>query len=199
VINCNDGTWCCGGSNTTCCDTKQGVKLAESIGPTSTTSSATFPTISLKGSSTSASTTTSSQIAPPSQTTTGTPTTTPSPSHGLPTSVKVGICIGVGVALLIATIAVAAWIYLQRQWRRRLEAGRTKSKDARPSHGSALELNGNVNPAELHSYRSRAELLGDGNIPELEGRMQPVELEGGRRGYGIQPPSPAHGKTPLMR
>ncbi|KAH0565519.1 hypothetical protein GP486_001093 [Trichoglossum hirsutum] len=153
-----DGSWCCGENNITCCNAKNGVKLAETIG------------VTLAISSTSVSTATSSP--------TTTATATHSPSHGLLTSTKTAIAIGIGVgaALAITTLILALW---WRQRRRRQEIEKAKSEVTEPSYGGVPEPNDNGgDPAELHNYRSRPELQGDGNARELE--VPPVELEGGR-------------------
>ncbi|OBT78732.1 hypothetical protein VF21_02596 [Pseudogymnoascus sp. 05NY08] len=143
-------TWCCGQSNTACCDTPAAIKIPLTIGPTSTTS-----TLSPSSSSSPAPSSTSSSG---SSQTTPTPTPTLSPTEtlipqasGLSTGAKAGIgsAVGVGAAIFIG---IALWLLMRRR----------KRKDRTEDH-SVPEL------SERYAYV--------GGISELDSRRTPKQLD----------------------
>ncbi|PVH80657.1 hypothetical protein DL98DRAFT_188763 [Cadophora sp. DSE1049] len=114
VGQCSNGSWCCGGVNATCCNEKQGVVIAATIGFSS--SSSTTSTSSSASSTPLTSTTSTTASTTPNS------ASTPSPSNsiisvtsnGLGNGAKIGI--GVGVAgVVIAIIAVTAFFLLRRR------------------------------------------------------------------------------------
>ncbi|KAH9223775.1 hypothetical protein DL95DRAFT_517846 [Leptodontidium sp. 2 PMI_412] len=117
VGQCSDGSWCCGGVNVTCCNLKQGIVIAATIGFSSTSSKTSSSTSASTPTSTTPltnPTTSATDILPAS--------TTPSPSasvisvatDGLGNGAKIGI--GVGIAgVVVAIAAIAAFFLLKRQ------------------------------------------------------------------------------------
>ncbi|KFY24344.1 hypothetical protein V491_02198 [Pseudogymnoascus sp. VKM F-3775] len=100
-------TWCCGQSNTTCCDTPAAISIPLTIGPTSTTSTSS-PTPSSTSSSSSSQTT-------PTTTSTSSPIETPTPqASGLSTAAKAGIGSAAGVCA-VGIIGIGLWLLMRRR------------------------------------------------------------------------------------
>ncbi|KFZ05434.1 hypothetical protein V501_08367 [Pseudogymnoascus sp. VKM F-4519 (FW-2642)] len=143
-------TWCCGQSNTDCCDTPTAIKIPLTIGPTSTTSTLS-PSSSSSAASSSTSSSGSSQTTP-TTTPTLSPTETPIPqASGLSTGAKAGIgsAFGVGAAI---SIGIALWLLMRRRRRKN-----------RTEHHTVPEL------SERYGYV--------GGISELDSRRTPKQLD----------------------
>lgn len=112
---CEDGSFCCGQENTTCCDRNQGTRLAPTIGLVSTSTATTSTTVS---------------------TSTSTPSggaTTPT-SKAISTPAKIGIATGVSVMIIILW-CLAGWYVLHRRRKRLLH-----TKNNEDSYWSKPEL-----------------------------------------------------------
>jgi len=145
VGQCSDGSWCCGGVNATCCNAKQGVFLAATVGVSSTLSSTTNPT--------------STATSKPKKTSTA----IPDPSNGLNTGAKAGI--GIGVALGILAIAgLLVFVFVKR--RRAEKATRAPNMTQDDHAGVAYhEVDGTKKPAEVAANRSPVEAPAYSNPP----------------------------------
>jgi len=127
LTHCTDGSWCCGGANTTCCNNNQGFQVASAISPyINAASTRTGTTTSATGTGTSAPETGNSSSTVP-------PTSSPSSSLN-------GVAIGLGAALgilLLGAIAFGIFLWGKKKAARRrpieLGPGRTTEwKDEYP-------------------------------------------------------------------
>ncbi|KFY69746.1 hypothetical protein V499_09798 [Pseudogymnoascus sp. VKM F-103] len=145
-------TWCCGQSNTDCCDTPAVIKIPLTIGPTSTTS-----TLSPSSSSSSSSSKTTPTTTPASS-----PTETPIlQASGLSTGAKAGIgsAVGVGAAVFIG---VALWLLMRRRKRK----NRTEEHSV-PDLSEKYGYVGGI--SELDSRRTPTQLDAPVFVNEMEG------------------------------
>ncbi|KAK0116620.1 hypothetical protein ONS96_012476 [Cadophora gregata f. sp. sojae] len=114
VGQCSDGSWCCGGVNATCCNKKQGIVIAATIGISSTSSTTSTSSSTSSGPLTSTTTSSTTASIAPNQA-----SSIPSPSKsivsvtsdGLGNGAKIGIGVGV-TGVVIAIIAVTAFFLL---------------------------------------------------------------------------------------
>jgi hypothetical protein len=148
LTDCSDGTWCCQGGNTTCCEEKLGVSIAATIGVPSSASVASTT-------STSASTTTGSgagfptSIASIPTSTSSDISTTPQPEQeGLSSGAKIGIGLGVGFVVVLISVTIRIWIF--NKARRHPYSAKSASLGSDPS---AQELPVSEVPQELPENR----------------------------------------------
>ncbi|TVY36285.1 hypothetical protein LOCC1_G008608, partial [Lachnellula occidentalis] len=128
VLECTDGSWCCGGSNTTCCQENLGIKIPSTLGvtSTSTTSSTLQSSTSIVQSSISVSSTSSAPVQSVTPTSSPSPSPpTPAPANGLAMGAKIGITIAAGFLVVISSLGI--WML-----HRRHVAAKTASREAQP-------------------------------------------------------------------
>ncbi|KAA6406787.1 MAG: hypothetical protein FRX48_09511 [Lasallia pustulata] len=153
VTDCQDGTYCCGRQNATCCAQGQGTPVASILG-------AAKPTISP---------TTSSSTA-----TSATPLPTQSPGHsrGLSAAREAGVILGVTIGLIFIGIILGD-LWLLRRKRNAKMNGRAKDPGlgleapnaAVPAQGKVLdqhEMTGTERKLDLHADALRSGLEGVG-------------------------------------
>ncbi|TVY18715.1 hypothetical protein LARI1_G003846, partial [Lachnellula arida] len=175
VLECADGSWCCGGSNTTCCQENLGVQIPLTLGATSTStiSSTSQSSTSILQSSASVLSTSSAQVRLTTSTSSPSPPTpTPAQAIGLATGAKIGIA--VGVLALVVILALCIWML-----RRRHVAAKTASRAARSylptsTQGPSISGIGKGPALSIQQYQKGGfgprELQGDSvreEIPEL--------------------------------
>ncbi|TVY36160.1 hypothetical protein LSUB1_G006471 [Lachnellula subtilissima] len=181
VLECADGSWCCGGSNTTCCQEKLGVQIPLTIGVTSTsTASSTLQSsTSILQSSTSMLSTSSAPVQITTSTSSPSPSP-PTPANGLATGAKIGIAIGAGFLVII--IGLCIWML-----HRHHVAAKTASLAARSylptsNQGPSVSGIGRGPALSIQQYQKAGfgprELPGDSvrEVSELGGMQMPAEL-----------------------
>ncbi|KAH6670498.1 hypothetical protein B0J14DRAFT_596375 [Halenospora varia] len=141
LLQCADGSWCCGSTNSTCCKNKLGVRINAIAGVSNTSS--TSSTISSTSSSTLSSSTSISSGAANEVTPTASPSSSTQPDGpSISTGAKAGI--GIGVGLLVVLDAALGTVFVLRR-RRRIAAG------PRPRPGPT-ELPANKEGSELEGF-----------------------------------------------
>jgi hypothetical protein len=199
ITKCNDGSYCCGQNNATCCTAEQGVWIVNdqialtspisTTSPTSSTVSSTSPISTTSHSTTSgsgtppsssaATTTVLGVVTSSSSSGTSIPTRQPQ-SQGLSSGAKAGI--GIGVSLGALALVVAGLFML---WRRKRSEGKDKKGNnvvpAVPVDIYAYERDNKTQDSRpnfetLPQEQEAAELDGWGRRHELSGSAAEVEL-----------------------
>lgn len=204
ITKCNDGSYCCGQNNATCCNAGQGVWIVNDqialMSPISTTSSTSSVSTSMTSVSTTSHSTITSSTTSVSGTTlsssvgsttalgvvtssssSGTRTPTQQPQNrGLSNGTKAGIGIGVSLGAL-ALLGAGAFML----WRRKRSEGKaakeTNGVSAVPVDIYAYERDNKTQDSRpdfkiLPQERQAAELDGFGRRHELSGSGGEVEL-----------------------
>lgn len=146
VTDCNDGSYCCGADNTTCCSRGDGIRIASILAAplsASSTSSATTMTTGLTTAST-------SRAFPTTPTIPGVVTGAPKrqDSSGLSTSGTIGVAVGCSVVGIMIAGALV-WVFLIRK--------RSSSKSS-PERISVHEIDGKSPMPEKDGASIRHEL-----------------------------------------
>ena len=129
VLQCNDGSFCCGQFNTSCCDRGDGVHIANILGSAVSipTSSATATLSASSPSSMSASATT-------------TPKRVANSKQGFSSSIKVGIGVGVTFGILVMIlVGILAWFIIRG--RKRLDIKSHNNRGPTPVRTILCDLN----------------------------------------------------------
>ncbi|KAE9362764.1 hypothetical protein N431DRAFT_524501 [Stipitochalara longipes BDJ] len=153
LIQCKDGSWCCGSTNAICCSEGLGVKIDAIIGIANQSTSTSSSSIA-SSTSTSSSSSTATNLATSA---TASPPSTPSESagnsqSGMSTGAKAGI--GIGVALLvIGAVAGITWFMLRRKRKEAVVRGPADGSSGNFVYGTPQELpeNGKSAYAEMGS------------------------------------------------
>jgi hypothetical protein len=149
VAECADGSWCCGATYAQCCQNKQGVVLAATIGVSTSTSTA-------------ASSPTSSPTTSPTMSASSTASTTSMPSDGLSSPAKMGIGIGVGIGVTLGVILAAMaviWVLRRRRQLRRMPKDSCAAPTREPGlYDTSRDANGQYELDEGRTGRGRWEL-----------------------------------------
>ncbi|KAI4090918.1 MAG: hypothetical protein LQ344_004446 [Seirophora lacunosa] len=173
ITDCNDGSYCCGSANTTCCRRRQGVRIASILeAPSSTSGSETTPASS-KSSIPTFSPVAATDIGAE---TTAPPSAAPTPSPGnndLP-GIEQKATIGIAVGCSVIGVAIAAailWFFFVRK--RHRSAGFADESVVDNIH----ELNAQGPIYEKDAPVARHELWGIEPHAELNGHAR-AELKG---------------------
>lgn len=129
ITRCFDGSFCCGGSNTTCCAEDHGILIVDkevvlahpprTSSTSSTSTSSTSSTISSVA--TSLPSTTASDESEPS--TSSSPSTLATEDKGLSVGAKAGIGIGAAALVLFAIAGVAFFLWKRKERNERINNG----------------------------------------------------------------------------
>jgi hypothetical protein len=95
LTQCVDGTWCCGGGDTTCCNQNHRVVLAATVGVTSS------PSVSEESTSSYSAT-----ASPTSQAAESAPT-----NQGIVRVQKIGMVVGLALNGIVVLAGCAAWLW----------------------------------------------------------------------------------------
>lgn len=155
LLKCDDGSYCCGNSNSSCCQSGQGVFLRDTTAVLATTLT------SLHSSSSFSTTTVSSVIA---SSTPATPTSSPTSSNsGIPAqpsnSLAIGLGAGLGGAALFISLIAVTLVYLRARQNRQ---PKTQSRAAfeQPYSQPPLEAMGReVKQSQIHELTGEQQIL----------------------------------------
>jgi hypothetical protein len=177
VTDCGDGTWCCQGNNTQCCEEKKGVSIAATIG-VSSTSAPTSSFSSSTASTTSTTSMTSTAASMATSTNTDASATSQPEQVGLSGGAKIGIAVTVPLVVISISGAIGFWI----RHRKKYQQYSTKTL-SQGSGSNAQELAVSEVPQELPEER------GPGHFQyEMEGDSPPIaELAAERYSRGMLP------------
>ncbi|PMD38762.1 hypothetical protein L207DRAFT_634762 [Hyaloscypha variabilis F] len=171
---CTDGSWCCGSTNTTCCNEGLGVKLDAVIGVANASSSTSSSSIA-SSTSTSTSSSTATNLATSA---TGSPSSSPTKSAqdtqlGMSTGAKAGVGIAVAV-LFVAAVAGITWFFLRQKSNGTVvQQWPTRGPSGNFVYGTPQELpeSGKTVYAEMgskHPERFQHEVAGYAPLPAAE-------------------------------